>query len=62
MGMDRERYGIGAQRFLSGLFALVAAAIVIVLVMFVLRKMGELKEVCAGGINGMDISEVCGEG
>ena len=60
MGMERERHGFGAQNVLSGVFALVVAGIVIVLVIFVARRTAELQEVCAGGVNGTDISEVCG--
>jgi len=52
---------MGAQKILSGVFALVIAGIVIVLVVFVARRVGEINDVCAAGVHGMDITDVCGE-
>ncbi|MCL1839637.1 hypothetical protein FWF89_01370 [Candidatus Saccharibacteria bacterium] len=59
--MERERSAMGAQKILSGVFALVIAGIVIVLVVFVARRVGEINDVCAAGVHGMDITDVCGE-
>ena len=59
--MERERHAIGAQRVLSGIFALIVAGIAIALVVFVSRRIGEMEDVCASGVNGTDISEICGE-
>ena len=61
MDMERERHAVGVQKVLSGFFALVIAGIVIVMVVFVSRRVGEMGDVCASGVNGVDISEVCGE-
>jgi len=59
--MERERFGVGIQRIWSGVFALLIAGVAVMMVAFVARKLGEVEDVCAGGVNGMDVGGVCGE-
>jgi hypothetical protein len=59
--MERERNTDGMQKAMQGIFAVVIAGIAIVLVIFVVRRVGEMQDVCATGIGGMDVGEVCGE-
>jgi hypothetical protein len=50
------------QRVMTGIFALVIAGIVIVLVVFVANRVGEMEEVCADGVGGVDVGGACGGG
>jgi len=58
--MERERNTDGMQKVLTGIFALVIAGIIVVLGGFVMRRLGEMKDVCAEGVGGVEIGNVCG--
>jgi len=56
--MDYERNTRGAHKVLSGVVALIVAGILGVLLIFVVRRLGDIKDACAGELNEMG---VCGE-
>ena len=61
MLMEHEQNAKGAHKVLLAFFALFIGGIIVVLISFVVQRLGSMKDTCAAGVNGIEIGEVCGD-